>query len=44
MDETVSMEIQPTEIVEKKVNSNGQVYLGRELDGKKVKIAYEIVE
>lgn len=32
------------EVVKKEVNSNGQVYLGRNLDGKTVRIAYEIVE
>jgi len=38
------MEVEPKEIVEKTVNSNGQVYLGRDLDGETVKIAYEIME
>lgn len=32
------------EVLIKDVNANGQVYLGRELDGKTVRIAYEIVD
>ncbi len=32
------------EVVKKDVNSNGQVYLGRDLDGETVRIAYEIVD
>jgi hypothetical protein len=41
---TVSKEIEPDEIVTKTVNANGQVYLGRDLDGKTVTIAYEICD
>lgn len=42
MTDTVSKEIEPDEIITKQVNANGQVYLGRDLDGKRVTIAYEI--
>jgi len=31
------------EVVKKTVNSNGQVYLGRNLGGKEVRVAYEVV-
>ena len=41
---TVSKEIEPDEIVEKRVNDNGQVYLGRDLGGKKIVVAYEVVD
>lgn len=41
---TVSKEIEPNEIVTKTVNDNGQVYLGRALGGKKVVVAYEVID
>ena len=44
MTDTVSKEIEPDEIVTKTVNNNGQVYLGRDLGGKTVVVAYEVVE
>lgn len=44
MSDTVGKEIEPDEIVRKTVNANGQVYLGRDLDGQEVVIAYEVVE
>jgi len=43
MTDTVAKEIDPDEIVTKEVNANGQVYLGRALDGETVTIAYEVV-
>lgn len=42
-DDTVSKEIEPDEIVTKTVNNNGQVYLGRDLGGKDVVVAYAVV-
>jgi hypothetical protein len=42
MSDAVTKEVDPDEIVEKTVNSNGQVYLGRDLEGKTVTIAYEV--
>lgn len=42
-DEVVST-IDPEEIVNKEVTQSGQIYLGRNLAGKKVKVAYEIVD
>lgn len=44
MTDTVSKEIEPDEIVTKTVNSNGQIYLGRELGGREVIVAYEVVD
>jgi len=41
---TVSKEIEPDEIVTKTVNANGQIYIGRDLGGKEVVVAYEVVE
>lgn len=32
------------EVVRKDVNTNGQVYLGRDLGGKTVRVAYEVVD
>lgn len=32
------------EVVEKDVNANGQVYLGRDLGGETVRVAYEVVD
>lgn len=32
------------EVVQKEVNSNGQVYLGRNLGGKTVRVAYEVID
>jgi hypothetical protein len=32
------------EVVTKTVNSNGQVYLGRDLDGEDVRIAFKVVD
>jgi len=32
------------EVVKKTVNGNGQVYLGRDLGGKRVRVAYEVIE
>jgi hypothetical protein len=42
MTDTVSKTIEPDEIVTKTVNNNGQVYLGRDLAGVTVTIAYEV--
>jgi len=44
MTEPVSKEIEPAEIVTKQVNNNGQLYLGRDLGGKTVVVAYEVVD
>ena len=41
---TVSKEVEPDEIVKKTVNSNGQIYLGRDLAGKDILVAYEVVD
>jgi len=41
---TVSKEIDPEEIVTKTVNANGQIYLGRDLGGREVVVAYEVVD
>jgi len=43
MSEEVTTTIDAEEIVKKTVNSNGQIYLGRDLDGKTVRVAYEII-
>jgi hypothetical protein len=43
MSEKVAKEIDPDEIVTKTVNANGQIYLGRDLGGKEVTVAYEVV-
>ena len=32
------------EVVKKEVNANGQVYLGRNLGGKTIRVAYEVVD
>jgi len=32
------------EVVTKTVNSNGQVYLGRDLDGEDVRIAFKVID
>ena len=44
MTEPVSKTIDPDEIVRKTVNDNGQLYLGRDLGGKTVVVAYEVVD
>jgi len=44
MTEPVIKEIEPDEIVRKTVNDNGQLYLGRDLGGKTVVVAYEVVD
>jgi len=44
MSEPVSKEVDPDEIVEKTVNDNGQIYVGRDLGGKKVVVAYEVLD
>lgn len=44
MSDKVTATIDPDEIVKKTVNANGQVYLGRDLDGKTVRIAYEVID
>ena len=44
MTEPVTKTIEPDEIVEKQVNDNGQLYLGRDLGGKTVVVAYEVVD
>ena len=41
---TVSKDIEPAEIVTKTVNDGGQIYLGRDLGGKEVVVAYEVIE
>lgn len=41
---TVSKDIDPDEIVKKDVNDNGQVYLGRNLGGKTVVVAYQVID
>ena len=42
MTEKIRKEFEPDEVVQKTVNSNGQIYLGRDLDGKTVTVAYKI--
>jgi len=44
MTEPVTKTIEPDEIVQKNVNDNGQVYLGRALGGKTVVVAYAVVD
>lgn len=44
MGEEVTSTLDPEEIVKKTVNANGQIYLGRDLSGKTVRVAYEIVD
>lgn len=44
MGEEVTTTLDAEEIIQKEVNSNGQIYLGRNLSGKTVKVAYEIVD
>jgi hypothetical protein len=44
MTEPVTKKIEPDEIVEKQVNANGQIYLGRDLGGQTVTVAYEVVK
>jgi len=44
MTEPVTKTIDPDEIVQKSVNDNGQVYLGRDLGGKTVVVAYAVVD
>ena len=44
MTEKVTKTIDPDEIVRKTVNDNGQLYLGRDLGGKTVVVAYEVVD
>jgi hypothetical protein len=44
MSDPVSKKINPDAIVEKTVNDNGQIYLGRDLGGKTVVVAYEVVD
>lgn len=44
MGEEVVTTIDAEEIVKKTVNSNGQIYLGRDLEGETLRIAYEIVD
>lgn len=43
MGEEVTAAIDAEEIVKKTVNSNGQIYLGRDLEGQTLRVAYEIV-
>ena len=43
-DDKISKEFEPDEIVQKTVNNNGQVYLGRDLGGKDVVVAYAVLE
>lgn len=44
MGEEITTTLDAEEIVQKTVNSNGQIYLGRDLAGGTVKVAYEIVD
>jgi hypothetical protein len=44
MSEDVTVELDAEEILKTEVNANGQIYLGRHLDGKTIRVAYEIVE
>lgn len=44
MTDTVTKKIDPDEIVTKTVNANGQIYLGRDLGGKEVVVAYEVAD
>ena len=44
MTEPVTKTIEPDEIASKQVNDNGQLYLGRDLGGKTVVVAYEVVD
>ena len=44
MTEKVTKTIDPDEIVRKAVNDNGQLYLGRDLGGKTVVVAYAVVD
>lgn len=43
MSEEITTTLDAEEIVQKTVNSNGQIYLGRDLAGKSIKVAYEIM-
>lgn len=44
MGDEVTTTIDAEEIVKKTVNSNGQIYLGRDLEGETLRIAYEIID
>jgi hypothetical protein len=44
MAEEVVATIDAEEVLVKTVNSNGQVYLGRDYGGKTVRVAFEVVE
>lgn len=44
MADEVTTTIDAEEIVKKTVNSNGQIYLGRDLEGKTLRVAYEILD
>lgn len=43
MNKKINKEFEPDEIVQKTVNANGQIYLGRDLEGKDVVVAYKVV-
>jgi len=44
MTDEIQKSFEPDEIVEKTVNANGQIYLGRDLDGETVLVAYKVVD
>lgn len=44
MPDEVTTTVDPEEILKIEVNSNGQIYLGRHLEGETVKVAYEVVD
>jgi len=44
MTDEITKSIDPDEIVTQEIPESGQIYLGRDLEGKTVTIAYEIEE
>lgn len=44
MTEQVATVLDAEEVLRKQVNGAGQVYIGRDLSGKTVRVAYEIVD
>jgi len=44
MAEEVTTTIDAEELVKKTVNANGQIYLGRDLEGQTLRVAYEVVD
>jgi hypothetical protein len=44
MNRDISLDVDPDEIVEQTINDNGQAYVGRDLGGKKVRLAIEVLD